>query len=201
MHINSVSSTNFKGCIPVHAYSFDPKTRKITPIIKNKQIRQCQNIIVSNLNGTKKGETAEDFVDFYKSKDKDYEKFPQVKSFYGKHPQGVYLITGYDAEFANNLAKPLGMAKSESKELYGHTKSAKVAEESVILYKSMAHLVSRDSKRVKAEDGKNLTLNVYFEPKRKKTGEIKGFKYIGANFTDNNGTIIHRTHNSDKYKK
>ena len=199
MQINSLSQTNFKGCIPVRSYMFNPKTRRISPVMERKQVRQCQNIIVSNLNGTKKGETAEDFVDFYKKTDRDYFSCPYVKSFYVRKSPDIYLITGRDSVLADNMAKPLGIAKADSIERYGNTSSLKVKEESKALYRNMEQLVYDNSKRIKTADGRNLNLNVYFEPKYKKTGEIKAFKYIGANFSDDYNNIVVKTNNGSKY--
>lgn len=199
MQITPLSQTNFNGCIPVRSFMFNPETRRISPVIERKQIRQCQNIIVSNLNGTKRGETAEDFVDFYKKTDRDYFSCPYVKSFYERKSPNIYLITGNDSLRADCMAKPLGVAKADSIERYGNTGSARVKEESKTFYKNMENLVHKGSKRVRTSDGRNLNLNVYFEPKYKKTGEIKGFKYIGANFSDDFNNIVVKTNNGSKY--
>ena len=201
MNINSLSSLNFKGCVPVTFYSYDKEKGRISRIDNSKQKRKCENIVIRNLNHTKKGDVAPDFVQFYKGIDRDYNKYPIARSFYNRYTSEIFLVTGDDAALSDSMAKPLGIAKAQSRKINGTYNTDMVEAASNRYHKEMAILTGKSSNRVKSASGENLNLNVYFEPKYSKKGELKEFKYIGANFTDDGQNVIYRTHNSAKYRK
>ncbi len=182
-----VKSLSFKGYVPVKFYAKNPLNGKYSRVIKHENLRKCQGYIVRNLNGTAKKNKNEDFVDFYSQHDKDYEEYPFVMSMYdeGKYQEPViYMITGRDADKAKELAKPVGIAKGESMEHLGNTKSFEAKYAARSYFNNIRYFLNKCCNRLKNENNKDLTLRVFFEPEyTKKTKELKGFKYVACDMT------------------
>lgn len=182
-----ISSISFKGYVPIKFYAKNPANGKYSRVIKHENLRKCQGFVVRNLNGTAKANRNESFIEFYKKHDKDYRKCPVVMSMYDERRESapvIYMITGNDTEEAKQLAKPIGIAKSESLEHLGNTKSFEAKSAAKIYFDNMKYFLNKCCKRLKNEKNEELTLRVFFEPEYTvKTHRLKGFKYTGCDFT------------------
>ncbi len=182
MQINPLS---FKGYVPVKFYARNPKDGKYSRVIKHENLRKCQGFVVRNLNGTAKSNRNEEFVNFYRKQDKDYRYCPAVMSMYdedrGRDPI-VYMITGSDVDIAKQMAKPVGIAKGESLDRLGTTKSFEAKYEAQNYTQNIKRFLARNCKRLKNTKGQNLTLRVFFNPKYNKKNELKGFDFVHSEF-------------------
>ena len=137
--------------------------------------------MVRNLNGTAKKAKSDEFVKFYKEFDSDYRNIPKVASIYDKDSPTVYMVTGKDVDAVKNSAKKVGVAKGQSMDYFGHSHSfeAKLAARSY--FDSVKNFINRHCKRVKSPStGGNMTLEVLFEPKYNKKGDVKSLDYVNA---------------------
>lgn len=186
MNINRVisSSVSFKGYIPVFFYANDPSTDRVIPIIKNENIRKCQSFIARNLNGTARNNKDDGFVSFYKRNDPDYAMNPKIHSVYQQKGPMIYMVTGNDADDVNDMAKQVGIAKADSIEDLGHTKSLRVILAAQNYKQSVESFFKTSCKPVKTKDkSQRLALYLLFDPEyKKRTGELKGFKFRCAKF-------------------
>lgn len=179
--INSISSQpSFKSYIPVTYYAKHPKTGKYVPVLKKENLRKCHGFIVRNLNGTAKSSYNKEFVDFYKFYDKDYAKFPQVQSVYDNESPVIYMVTGKDVDAIKQLAKPVGIAKSESVAETGNSKSYKSKNAADVFFHEVKYLISHNFKRVKSHAGHDLSLKVFFSPKYNKKNKLVAFNFEDA---------------------
>lgn len=186
MSINSVSAVSFKASIPVKYFAKNPKNDKYVPVLKNENIRKCHGFVVRNLNRTAKNNVDKDFVNFYKNFDRDYRNVPFVHSVYKQIGPVVYLITGSDVDTVKNLAKPVGIAKSEAINVLGDSRSFDSVLAARTYESKVQNCIDNYFRPVKSKDNNNpLELQVYFNPEfRKKSGELKGFNFVGAQFVD-----------------
>lgn len=175
-------SLNFNGYIPVRYYSREKGEETAYRIISRENIKKCQGYVVRNLNGTLK-EQNKGFVDFYRGYDRDYQKYPTVRSHYGKNGCDVFLVTGYDADRIGEMARPIGIAKGDAKAKTGRAKSYESRNASRNFFSNVESYLKNQCKRVKDINGEKLILNVLFEPTYNKKGEFKKFKYLEAKFT------------------
>ena len=180
--IKSVQQVSFRGYVPVHYYAKNPENGKYVPVIKNENIRKCQSFIVRNLNGTAKNMRNDEFVHFYRGYDADYRKNPQVHSVYDKDSPVVYMVTGDDVNVVKELAKPIGIAKGEAIEKLGHSKSFEAKVASKDFFRNVKYFLNSRCRRLKSQDNKNLSLNVYFNPKYNRKNNLVGFDFVNARF-------------------
>ena len=184
--ISSVQSPTFKGYVPVQFYAKNPANGKYGPVQKRENIKRCQGFVVRNLNGTAKSNKNDKFVDFYKQYDKDYQKVPTVHSVYDHENPIVYMVTGSDVDKVREMAKPIGKAKAESLDTFGHTKAFEVGQAGRDYYRDVQDFIKNTCKSLKSGDGKNLMLRVYFDPvygkKGKQKGKLQGFEFVNARF-------------------
>ena len=188
------NNVSFRGCIPVEFYARYPKTNKYVPIVKPRNVKKCQSFVVRNLNKTLKEENrTTEFVEIYKSVDKDYARTPSVRSYFDKYVPvaqkmsdpyfpSVYLFTGNDIDKANEIGRNLGEIKSDIFERTGQKDNAEVERAKRHYHNQMKKLFDKICSRVRDEQGNDLTLRVFFEPKYKKNGEFKKFEYKHATF-------------------
>ena len=185
--IDSLQQTpSFKGYIPVKYYAKNPSTNEYVPVLKQENIRKCHSFVVRNLNGTAKKMKNDEFVKLYKSHDRDYALEPKVHSIYSKNEPVVYIVSGDDAYYVNELAKPLGISKSESLNQYGSTKTTSSYNAAKEFYSNVKSFLNRQCTRLKSQNNKDLTLKVYFNPKYTRNNDLKGFEFVKAKFTEEN---------------
>ena len=182
--IKSVQQISFRSYIPIHYYAKNPKTDKYVPVIRNENIKKCHSFVVRNLNGTAKNMKNDEFVAFYRNYDYDYRRTPKVHSVYDRDNPIVYLISGQDVDTVRELAKPIGKAKSEAVDRLGHSKSFEAQIASNDFFRNVKHFLRTSCRRLKSKDNKNLSLNVFFDPKYNKKNKLVGFNYVGASFTE-----------------
>ena len=189
MNINSISSISFKGYVPVRYMAKNPKNDKYVPVIKNDNIRKCQSFVVRNLNGTAKNMRNDDFVNFYRAHDKDYRENPVVHSIYDENLPIVYMVTGNDTEVIKEYAKPVGIAKAESIDKIGHSKSFESQVASKNFFRNVKLFLLKRCRRLKSpQSGKDLSLIVYFNPQYTKSGNLTGFESADAEFIESEST-------------
>ena len=167
MNLSPVSNLNFKGYVPVTYYALDDNGKTSSRVTSKENLRKCNGKIVRNLNGTLK-EVNKDLVDYFKKYDKDYQKLPYV--------------TGYDAYEVDNMAKPIGIAKSEALARTGKSRSYESNSASREFFKNARSYLQHRCTRLKSKEGQNLSLQVLFKPVYKKDGALKDFKYQEMEF-------------------
>ena len=183
MQIGAINNNiNFQGYIPVRYYAKEQGQEKAHRITSKENIKKCQGYIVRNLNGTLK-EQNKDFINFYRAQDGDYQKYPTVRSYYADNNLDVFLITGHDADKVGEMAKPIGIARSEAKYRTGKANSYESRNASKNFFSNVESYLQGYCKRVKGKNGEKLVLNVLFEPIYNKNNEFKKFKYLEAKFT------------------
>ena len=187
--ISSVQTPSFKGYVPIQFYAKNPANGKYGPVQKRENIKRCQGFVVRNLNGTAKTNKNEDFVNFYKQYDKYYKTVPIVHSVYDHENPIVYMVTGSDVDKVREMAKPIGKAKADSLDTFGHTKAFEVAQAGRDYYREVQHFIKHSCNCLKSDDGQNLMLRVYFDPvygkRGKQKGKLQGFDFVHARFIKN----------------
>lgn len=181
MNLSPVSNLNFKGYVPVTYYALDGNGKTSSRVTSKENLRKCNGKIVRNLNGTLK-EVNKDLVDYFKKYDKDYQKLPYVTSIYDYETSTVYLVTGCDAYEVDNMAKPIGIAKSEALARTGKSRSYESNSASREFFKNARSYLQHRCTRLKSKEGQNLSLQVLFKPVYKKDGALKDFKYQEMEF-------------------
>ena len=186
MSINSLSSVSFKAYIPVRYYAKHPTKDGYVPVVKNENLRKCHGFLVRNLNGTAKSKTDLDFVNIYRRYDSDYNNVRAVHSVYNMDIPIVYMVTGKDVDIVNQMAKPVGMAKGRSMDVFGHSKSLEAGIASKVFQLNIRQFIEHNCKPVKTKDtNQPLELKMYFNPVyKKKSGDLKGFEFVGAQFVE-----------------
>lgn len=184
MNIQTISPVSFKGYIPVKYMAKDDETGRYMPVTSNEYIKKCQSFVVRNLNGTAKNNVSEEFVELYKSYDKDYAKNPVVRSVYDKNRPIVHMFSGTETDIIDNYAKPVGRAKGEAMDAIGKSKSFESSVASRNFFKNVRSYINGSARRLKSENGKNLSLVVYFNPKYTRNDNLKKFEYAGAVFLE-----------------
>ena len=162
--ISSVQSPSFKGYVPVQFYAKNPANGKYGPVQKMENIKRCQGFVVRNLNGTAKNNKNEEFVKWYKQYDKDYASLPQVHSVYDHEHPIVYMVTGSDVDTVREMAKPIGRAKSDSIDEFGHAHSFEVYQTGHEFYRNVQRFIKNTCRRLKSPEKDDLTLRVFFDP-------------------------------------
>lgn len=188
MNINSPVS--FKSIVPVKYFAKNPKNGQYVPVLKDENIRKCQGYIVRNLNKSESENKNENFVSLYSFTDREYSKIPYVRSVYSyKYKNGqknktpdVYLLTGRDAIEADKMARPIGVAKSDSKEKYNTTDTRTVKETANTYFYNLDNYIRTQANPLKNERKEALELHVYFEPQYTKDNKLKKFEYSFSAF-------------------
>ena len=182
MTINS--SVSFKGYVPVVFYAKNPSNDKYVPVLKNENLRKCQSFVVRNLNSTAKNNKDDGFVRFYADNDPDYVSRNEVHSVYRQKGPMLYMVSGSDVDKVREFAKPVGIAKADSIEALGHTKSFEVREAAHNYINSVYSFLKNTCKQLRTKDGsEKLVLCLFFDPKyKKRTGKLSGFEFSSAKF-------------------
>jgi len=123
-------------------------------------------------------------IEFYKKHDADYRKRQTVQSVYDNKKPLVYMVTGYDTDVITNYAKPIGVAKGESKDIFGHSHSYESYTAVRDYFSNVKSFLNKSCKRLKSSRGKNLILTLYFEPQYTKKQTLKSFKFKNARFSE-----------------
>lgn len=178
-----MQQVSFKGYVPVTFFAKNPKSGNYVPVLKEENVRKCQSFVIRNLNGTAKNLKNDEFVKFYKNVDKDYQRVEKARSIYDTNEPIVYLVTGYDVDYVNDMAKEMRLRKNDAYERTGKKNSSEARRANKDYYNKTRAFLSHVCKRLKNKNGEKLTLEVYFEPKyTKKEGKLLGFNYTGARF-------------------
>ncbi len=183
MNINNIKTPSFKAYIPVTYYAKHPDKNEYVPIVKNENIKKCQGFVVRNLNGTAKNLKNDKFIKFYRDYDSDYRRNPKVMSVYDKDSPLVYMVTGRDVDVVKNMAKPVGIAKGQSIDRCGRSKSFESANAAKNYFSNVKSFLRSSCRRLKSNDGQNLSLRVYFDPKYGvRSQKLQGFDFVNAIF-------------------
>ena len=182
MAINSVHNLSFKAYVPVVFYAKNPENGKYSRVMKPENVKKCQSFVVRNLNGTAKNIKNDEFVTMYSSFDKDYKSVREVRSVYDYDNARVLMVTGRDVDAVTQMAKPIGKAKSESIDRTGRSSSFETRLATNDYYRQIKSFLRKSCRAVKSESGSKLALQVYFDPKYKKDGQLKAFDYVGSRF-------------------
>lgn len=184
MKITSINTESFKGYVPVVYYAKNPDDNRWYPVKRKENIRKCQSKVVRNLNGSLKKNKNEDFVDYYKSYDKDYKRNPVVRSVYSRLTPTVYMVSGKDVDVIDDFGKGVGIAKRESMEAFGHSQSFEARHTADMFFYNVKNYLLNRAHRLKSDNGKDLTLQVFFQPKYTKEHKVKDFEYVNARFVE-----------------
>lgn len=181
-----MESVSFNGYIPVTYYARNPKTNQYVPVLKHENIRKCNSYVVRNLNKTAKKNLNNDFIELYKSIDKDYAKTPMVHSIYDLKQPVVYLVTGSDTDQINSMGKDLRLKKQDIFENTGNNDTPATQKVNKEFFEKTRNFLKNVCKRIKNNKGEKLTMCVFFEPKyTKKERKLIGFDYQNTAFFTN----------------
>lgn len=192
----SINNVSFKAYIPVKYYAKSPTQDGYLPVIKNENLRKCHGFLVSNLNGTARSKTDLNLVNLYRRYDSDYDNVRAVHSIYGFNTPVIYMVTGRDVDVANQMAKPVGIAKGRSMDALGHSKSFEASLASKNYQTKIRQFIDYNCTQVKAKDTKQpLELHMYFNPEyKKRSGDLKGFTFVGASFVETDTKQVKETY-------
>ncbi len=184
--INAIKS--FKGYVPVKYYAKSETDGKYHRICDEANLRKCHGYLIRNLNGTLKNKN-EELIEFYKKHDSDYRNSTDKKgqSVYDIKNAIVHLFTGRDYDSVKQLAKPIGIAKSEAIERTGSSKSFESGLEAENYFKNVKMYIKNFATRLHNEKGEAEELKLYFIPQySKKEHKLKGFEFKSARFVKAN---------------
>ena len=180
MNIQPVNNTNFKSTYPVVHWVAETNG-SYAPVANLQIVKKLQGKIIRMLNkplvsSTKPMEPLEQRLRAYIGVcDADYRNNPNVRSFYNRTDAAPvsYVISGEDVGiFENNLAKNIGRAKSNARELYN---------------REGLKFVQNNSKQIKDKNGIIYMLHTKFEIIRNRMGKIKDYKFVEARFLPSGG--------------
>ncbi|MBQ3641345.1 hypothetical protein II906_05415 [bacterium] len=178
----NVSNCSFKSYIPVKYYAVNPKNGEYSPVTKKSNLRKCHSFVIRNLTGSAKNNKNAEFVDTFKSMDREYRNNKAARSYYDKNKALVHLLTGDDVSNVDEFAKSLGIAKGDALDRAGTTHTFEVSMTSQNVYDKVMSYISHDARPIRDENRTPLELRVFFNPKYKKNGDLKGFEYIESKF-------------------
>ena len=99
-----------------------------------------------------------------------------------------YVISGEDVGiFENNLAKNIGRAKSNARELLSKPYSPETMEAIKLYNREGLKFVQNNSKQIKDKNGIIYMLHTKFEIIRNRMGKIKDYKFVEARFLPSGG--------------
>ena len=188
-----ISKVSFQGVMPVEFYARNPKTNKYLPVVKPENVQKCQSFVIRNLNGTVTPRTNLDFVTEYMKIDQDYARCPVARTFCDKEapvvtslqqeiPKYVYLITGSDVEYVDEMGRKLSKAKSDIFEKTGRTQGPEIKQAQRTYYDRVKNFVFKKCARVKDGYGDKTVMRVFFEPRYGQKGDLKNFDYKTVSF-------------------
>ena len=180
MNVN-FNSISFKGYVPVRVFIKSSPNGTYCPVSNPQKVRSCSGHLVRNLNKTIKKPDSK-FVKYFASYDKDYREKQVVHSIYDIKTPNVYFVTGNNVRDIENMAKPVGRAKNESIKHFGHANNYEAKEAAKKFFYDAKRYMRNSCPRVKDLQGNPLTLAAYFDAKCDNEGNLKEFKFKGAEF-------------------
>ena len=190
MNIQPVNNTNFKSTYPVVHWVAETNG-SYAPVANLQIVKKLQGKIIRMLNkplvsSTKPMEPLEQRLRAYIGVcDADYRNNPNVRSFYNRTDAAPvsYVISGDDVGiFENNLAKNIGRAKSNARELLSKPYSPETMEAIKLYNREGLKFVQNNSKQIKDKNGTMYILHTKFEIIRNRMGKIKDYKFVEARF-------------------
>lgn len=190
MNIQPVNNTNFKSTYPVVHWVAETNG-SYAPVANLQIVKKLQGKIIRMLNkplvsSTKPMEPLEQRLRAYIGVcDADYRNNPNVRSFYNRTDAAPvsYVISGEDVGiFENNLAKNIGRAKSNARELLSKPYSPETMEAIKLYNREGLKFVQNNSKQIKDKNGIIYILHTKFEIIRNRMGKIKDYKFVEARF-------------------
>ena len=189
MNIQPVNNTNFKSTYPVVHWVAETNG-SYAPVANLQIVKKLQGKIIRMLNkplvsSTKPMEPLEQRLRAYIGVcDADYRNNPNVRSFYNRTDAAPvsYVISGDDVGiFENNLAKNIGRAKSNARELLSKPYSPETMEAKLYNREGLK-FVQNNSKQIQDKNGMMYILHTKFEIIRNRMGKIKDYKFVEARF-------------------
>ena len=190
MNIQPVNNTNFKSTYPVVHWVAETNG-SYAPVANLQIVKKLQGKIIRMLNkplvsSTKPMEPLEQRLRAYIGVcDADYRNNPNVRSFYNRTDAAPvsYVISGDDVGiFENNLAKNIGRAKSNARELLSKPYSPETMEAIKLYNREGLKFVQNNSKQIQDKIGMMYILHTKFEIIRNRMGKIKDYKFVEARF-------------------
>ena len=190
MNIQPVNNTNFKSTYPVVHWVAETNG-SYAPVANLQIVKKLQGKIIRMLNkplvsSTKPMEPLEQWLRAYIGVcDADYRNNPNVRSFYNRTDAAPvsYVISGDDVGiFENNLAKNIGRAKSNARELLSKPYSPETMEAIKLYNREGLKFVQNNSKQIQDKNGMMYILHTKFEIIRNRMGKIKDYKFVEARF-------------------
>lgn len=190
MNIQPVNNTNFKSTYPVVHWVAETNG-SYAPVANLQIVKKLQGKIIRMLNkplvsSTKPMEPLEQRLRAYIGVcDADYRNNPNVRSFYNRTDAAPvsYVISGDDVGiFENNLAKNIGRAKSNARELLSKPYSPETMEAIKLYNREGLKFVQNNSKQIQDKNGMMYILHTKFEIIRNRMGKIKDYKFVEARF-------------------
>ena len=190
MNIQPVNNTNFKSTYPVVHWVAETNG-SYAPVANLQIVKKLQGKIIRMLNkplvsSTKPMEPLEQRLRAYIGVcDADYRNNPNVRSFYNRTDAALvsYVISGDDVGiFENNLAKNIGRAKSNARELLSKPYSPETMEAIKLYNREGLKFVQNNSKQIQDKNGMMYILHTKFEIIRNRMGKIKDYKFVEARF-------------------
>ena len=190
MNIQPVKNTNFKSTYPVVHWVAETNG-SYAPVANLQIVKKLQGKIIRMLNkplvsSTKPMEPLEQRLRAYIGVcDADYRNNPNVRSFYNRTDAAPvsYVISGDDVGiFENNLAKNIGRAKSNARELLSKPYSPETMEAIKLYNREGLKFVQNNSKQIQDKNGMMYILHTKFEIIRNRMGKIKDYKFVEARF-------------------
>ena len=191
MNIQPVNNTNFKSTYPVVHWVAETNG-SYAPVANLQIVKKLQGKIIRMLNkplvsSTKPMEPLEQRLRAYIGVcDADYRNNPNVRSFYNRTDAAPvsYVISGDDVGiFENNLAKNIGRAKSNARELLSKPYSPETMEAIKLYNREGLKFVQNNSKQIQDKNGMMYILHTKFEIIRNRMGKIKDYKFVEARRT------------------
>ena len=176
-----LSNIPFKSYTQVRLFIKPPQGNTYYPVASPYRFSSCTKQLTQYLNQTSKN-INQKFVDYYSSYDKDYVENPHVHKVTDKDTPYVYFVSGKDVEPVVKYGQSVGLAKSKSKKLFGHSKSYDSRLASNDYFSKVKNFLKNNCSSVKDIDGSPVFLSAYFESRfDKKKGEDV-FDFVGAEF-------------------
>ncbi len=197
---NSKTNTNFKSTYPIVHWVAEANG-SYAPVSNLELVKKLQGKIIRVLNKPLKDSkkvinpTEQNLRAYIGSSDVDYRNLAKVRSFYNRFLSSVekyspvsYIISGKDVDiFEDYLAKSIGKAKHNAKELLNNPYSPETVD-AIRLYNNKGlSYVNNKNNRIKDENGMGYILHTKFEIIRNKLGKIKDYRFIDARFLPEQG--------------
>ena len=192
---NKTQGVNFKSTYPVVHWVAEANS-SYAPVANLDIVKKLQGKIVRVLNKplseiTKPLNIAEQKLRAYVgASDIDYRNLPKVRSFYNRFSGSVdkyspvsYVISGANVDdFETYLAKGIGKAKHNAKELLNNPYSPETVEAIKLYNRKGLDYVNDYRNSIKDDKGMRYILHTKFEIVRNKLGKIKDYRLVDARF-------------------